>query len=374
MINSLIQSKLVHKLSCLPTPPDVFFKKYKTLIKGFLWGDSPVKIAYDRLMQDYPKLGLKLVDLETKNVALKAAWPVKWKNRPVAEIDWTWQNLPIRDPRVWQTNMAPYDLKDRKKILPLSTLNSIWVFWNTITYSEPQELEEILNSTLWGNSLVRRRNKPILHKKLLNTDIDRFLAILLPLPTGLKLMTWDEMINTHREVIDSFYYMSLLASIPSKWKIAIRNEIVEREIDLPEKVDQFSHNTSVSKQIYWTYIENQIPCGPLAMGVWKPDLGYVPELDKFSDLFPNFLQQVYATKLHHFQYKILTRTLVTNKLRNKWNPTIDSKCGWCELHEETILHLMVSCTLVSQLWKQLEKWLKYFLKVDIHFTPGIDIV
>ena len=73
IINCLVNSLFTHKLYALPTPGNQFYKKYKEKIVQFIWNGKVPKIGYNKLVQDKNKLGLKLVDLETKEVALKAS-------------------------------------------------------------------------------------------------------------------------------------------------------------------------------------------------------------------------------------------------------------------------------------------------------------
>ena len=80
IINTLINSLFVHKLTALPTPPETFFVNYKRIILEFLWGGKPARLKYERLVQNYDYYGLKLADLKSKNIALKASWPCKWEN------------------------------------------------------------------------------------------------------------------------------------------------------------------------------------------------------------------------------------------------------------------------------------------------------
>ena len=74
IINSLVNSLFIHKLTALPTPAKVYFESYKKRVSKFIWDDKTPKIAYQKLIQKYDKLGLKLTDLSLKNMALKAAW------------------------------------------------------------------------------------------------------------------------------------------------------------------------------------------------------------------------------------------------------------------------------------------------------------
>ena len=97
IINSLIHSLFTHKFMALLTPNKRFFQKYKQMIIEFIWNGKKSTIAYSKLIQDYSRLGLKLVDLESKNVALKAMWPVRWKNRDPKQINWFFHDLPIKN-------------------------------------------------------------------------------------------------------------------------------------------------------------------------------------------------------------------------------------------------------------------------------------
>ena len=72
---------------------------YKKLIIKFLWCDGPAKIAYNKLIQDHGNMGLKLVDLELKDLALKASWPVRWNNKDPADSKLILNQLPIKRPK-----------------------------------------------------------------------------------------------------------------------------------------------------------------------------------------------------------------------------------------------------------------------------------
>ena len=76
VINTLVSTIFIHKLLALPDPLEIFYKEYKQLVLDFIWDSKIPKIKYDRLIQRYENLGIKLIDMEIKNVALKAAWPI----------------------------------------------------------------------------------------------------------------------------------------------------------------------------------------------------------------------------------------------------------------------------------------------------------
>ena len=100
VVNSLINSLYIHLLLALPSPPGDFFMRHKRLVTEYLWGNKPHKIAYSKLIQNDENMGLKLHDLEQKNSALKAAWPIRWAEKDPLELDWFYSFLPIKDNRM----------------------------------------------------------------------------------------------------------------------------------------------------------------------------------------------------------------------------------------------------------------------------------
>ena len=144
----------------LQSPPPTFFRIYKRIITDFLWGNKVAKIAYAKLVQGYGCLGLKLVDLECKDLALKASWPIQWRERNFSEIEWFFQTFPIKDQRIWDCNISPNDLNTQLDSNFMATSNHILYTWCKLNYKPVlEESEEILNSTLWANSLIHRANK-----------------------------------------------------------------------------------------------------------------------------------------------------------------------------------------------------------------------
>ena len=54
------------------SPTNQFLAQFKKIITSFIWNDKTSKIAYKKLIQQYSNNGLKLVDLKTKDLSLKA--------------------------------------------------------------------------------------------------------------------------------------------------------------------------------------------------------------------------------------------------------------------------------------------------------------
>ena len=178
-MNTLVNSLFVYKLSALPSPPKQFFNQYKNWVINFVWNNKSPKIGYRKLVQSYERIGLMLVDLKTKEIALKAVWPVRWTDRDPSELSWFYTDLPVKDSRIWECNMSPQDIdKLSTKIVNPPTAYCIWKSWALCTYQDTLDSpEDMLNGILWGNSLVRQNNQPIFEEKLINSNIEQILDI-----------------------------------------------------------------------------------------------------------------------------------------------------------------------------------------------------
>ena len=94
IVNTLINSKYAHRLMALPTPDRSYFNMHRAKIIRYIWGDRPVRMRYERLVQSYENLGIKLTDLYCKAIALQAVWPVLWFNRD--DIEMKWSTIPFQ--------------------------------------------------------------------------------------------------------------------------------------------------------------------------------------------------------------------------------------------------------------------------------------
>ena len=74
IVNSLIGSLFVYKMTVLPTMPETIINKLNKIIENFLWNGRKPKIKLTTLQANYEQGGLKLVNLALKDKSLKAKW------------------------------------------------------------------------------------------------------------------------------------------------------------------------------------------------------------------------------------------------------------------------------------------------------------
>ena len=363
IVNDLVNTLFMHKFLALPTPPVQFFRLYKHLVQDFLWDGKKVKISYSKLIQDYEKLGLKLVDLELKNIALKAAWPVRWRERKDSELNWLFQHLPIKDKRMWYCNLSDKDIQKLPHYNTLSTANSILEAWAKVNFQAIPESNDILSQILWGNSLIRRQNRPIFDQQLVNSNVDTILHIT-DLTTK-TLITYDRLFENFGQSFDRLFYLGLLAAIPKQWKIEIRHGSFEEDIDTNYLLDTFKTGEKASKKLYWTLLHSKYPYNDTYQIRWNHELQKRIDDEEWPLLFPNFMKIIKPTRLRYFQYRVLTKTLTTNIKRSIWNISISKLCTFCKKKDETILHVLYECEQVRTLWDKVVKTIEHFFNVKV---------
>ena len=372
VINSLINTLFIHKFLALASPKESFFEEFKRKIVAFLWDNKRSKVAYHKLIQSYEKLGLKLVDLKTKELALKAAWPARWNERNSEELAWFYNSLPIKDKRIWYCNTSVRDIKVFEKLYEGSPSFSIWKAWATFHFSEISEYEEILNANLWGNSEIRRRNRPIFDARLTTSNIDKILDIYDPIAH--QFYKLETIMDNYGNVFDMLFYLSIRAAIPNKWKITLRNNTLESELDMETDLEIVARSKSASKYIYWCLIEAKYIPSDGNRIMWQSELGTCITEDEWYDLFPNFVKLIKPAKLRYFQYRVLTKTLTTNYIRSKWNKDVTNKCTFCKDKPETILHLLWECKVVYPIWSKVERICNYFFNIKLVMSKEMCIL
>ena len=365
IVNTLVNSLFTHKFLALPTPPEDFFKQYKQRVTRFIWGENiPPKAAYNKIIQKYERLGLQLVDLKSKDLAMKATWPVRWSERELKETSWLYTEYPVKDERIWQCNISSKDIIQHITDNSMASSAYILYAWAVVNFQPVLETpEEILDTVLWGNSMIHRQNKPLFDKRILNSNIDRILQIFNL--EELHFLMYQELVDEYGKVYDELTYYAILAAIPPQWKIQIKANRLQKEIDCNSRIENYAISKSPSKAIYWQIVQKQCISSSALKCIWERELETSLEDDRWNSLYDNFRKKVKPTKLQYMQYKILTRTLVTNVKRNKWDSKVDPNCTFCNSHLETIDHLLWSCEKVTKFREKVVQLIKYLTKVHI---------
>ena len=158
VVNALVASLFVYKMMVLPTIPTAVVKTVENQIREYLWGGKKAKIALHILQNPKREGGLNLVNLKTKDVALKASWPqILHKEPEYAELVYGIMRCSQLGDNIWRCSISPEDVKE------LKIKNTFWsdVLSAWCKYNYYQELREE-NQLIWYNSRIKVGGKIVM--------------------------------------------------------------------------------------------------------------------------------------------------------------------------------------------------------------------
>ena len=214
VINTLALSPLLYVSSTLHVPKRVF-NEVKDIIIDFLWDGKPAKIAYNTLIQDIKKGGLKLVDFEMKVKSLK----INWIKRLVDKDTTKWKAAALTFLKSKDMEFYFSCNKSKQKIYPLF-YQEIQHAWSDITRMKTAEPINVLNQTIWNNRYILINNKPVMWDKWAKCGIKKVAHILDEDGNVLSYTKLNEIYNVNCNFL---HVMQLKDSIPTEWKKTMKN-------------------------------------------------------------------------------------------------------------------------------------------------------
>ena len=203
----------------------------------------------------------------------------------------------IQDQRIWDCYLSHKDIIKDKTIL--STSVHILYTWTKIHFKpEIENIEDILMSQICGNSLIKRRNRPIMDRIFLDMPFTRIIEIV-DLQNS-RFYTYDKLGTHYHHSLQHLEYYSIISAIPKMWKYIIRQEASQLcgDIDCEPLIEKLApkigSTVSISKGIYWPLLESHFPTTIVNHVIWNMELGTHLTQEEYLDLFPIFLKQIKA--------------------------------------------------------------------------------
>ena len=346
--NTLAVSQLVYRLFCLPTPTKVQFKSMKNTIREFLWNKGKALIAYDKLTYDIQWGGLRLVDIEAKNQAFKISWVHRSYNTIAGWKIFASQLLPMPVPDIWECNISASDILKLK--IDSLVWRDIWIEWAKYYHYSP-EIEYVGEEGLWFNTFVRNKNGPVYYDKMYRAGIRKIIDIYDHV--NHKFLEFEEIIYEYGEIGNFLEYRALIAAIPTKWKESLRRNNNNCEL-LENKIDFLLEKPKITKIVYWEIMDKKQNSSTDGARIqWNRELGLDLDKDDWGNIRLKGYQCSDIIQYRYFQYRLLSKKLVTRVNRHKWDDSVkDDKCIFCKIQSETILHLLWECPQVQRFWKK----------------------
>ena len=159
VVKAMVISKIVHILSALPDPNSEDVKALNSIIFKFIWSDAPDKIKRKKLVQNYDRGGLRMIDLVSFIKSMKIAWVKRlyWAKPDVIWATHVKENLPDI------SELVRYGTTKLKYITKYKINNTFWRdvlnAWADFGSISRTTASQILTENVWFSNNTKFKKK-----------------------------------------------------------------------------------------------------------------------------------------------------------------------------------------------------------------------
>ncbi len=332
-------------MNVLPFLSDSNAKDIQALLADFLWEGKPPPIAHNVMISDYEKGGARMIDVSCKERAIKATWAVRiYNNYEASWVKLAYEHLgPKLGPLIWKCNISAKDVPN------LSISNAFWndvlISWCSYHFHEPSTKPEVKNQVLWMNSFLKIGGELFLINSAKRAGITYMKDIV---HDDGRFLSHDEIHNRYGNCITQMQYNSLISCIPKAWKDCLKGADNKNK---KSKIEVISKLPSVCKHIYMHLINAKCKEPVKSQTKWNLSLGL--NITNWENIYNNIFLSTVCTKFRDFQFRLLHRSITTNKKLVIMKISTNDKCTFCNIEIETIEHLLYECQSCQLIWQRL---------------------
>ena len=360
IINSLMTSLFVHKMSVLPPMSESQNKRVEEIIKLFLWKGRRPKIPNRVLELGKHTGGLKLSNLQKRYKSLRLKWiQTLDSNTDMQGYVYQWL-IPKLGKLVWECNLR------KNEVAKICSITSYWTGvledWCELHFHQPQSEDQIREQILWYNSHIKIGGSILTlsdrTNRLFEKGLIRFEDIL---NENDVVMSLNEMIAKYGN-IGWLWYRQLVNAIPKNWFefTGVDTEFLETieyvDIVNGKKISGILYKEMINRdreKIMLQYAKKM----ELTLDV------KFYEMDIYYNMFKTLYKITDSVKLRSFQYRLLLGKIFTNDILYKWKLVDSENCDFCKNVRQTTVHLLFDCKVSRNIWKIVQK-----ICPDIHIT------
>ena len=358
VINSLVSSLFVYKMTVLPLLPNSYIKRIHKMLNEFMWNGRKAKISLEKLQYSKKQGGVNLVNFEWKDKALKISWVEILQNEPaLAELAYKQLNYMLKE-NIWKCNLKQKDIKD---LFSNSFWRDVLISWAEINEHEVVTPDQVMGQFYWLNSNIRIKGKPIFYKKCFLkhiTHVSSFFDC-----EGNQLDPKDFCLMYE---IDALLYNQLWDAIPKSWKKMVKGktivacELLIEVVESRKKLSQYAYKEIQAKRGKEKLVNLAVK--------WKEKLREEIDYVMILKNFRNIYKITNHSKLRSFQYRLLHRAIVLNKQLCQWKIVDDDLCSNCREQTETIEHFFFDCKKAQTWWEGIGKIIAQYTTDEIKLT------
>ena len=165
MLNSLVGSLFTYKMQFLPCISNNNAIKLNCTIENFIWNGRKPKIRMKTLQASKISGGANLFDIQKRDSALKITWIKRLEVMEPSQklLAYHFIKPKITNADFWQYN---FNYKDIDYVCQAKGFwRDVIKSWSEYNFKAPETLADIMNQSIWCNSLIRVDSKPCFLKK-----------------------------------------------------------------------------------------------------------------------------------------------------------------------------------------------------------------
>ena len=249
IINTVLISKLVFRLSCLPSPQSNTIETIESKLLDFLWSSKRHSISKQMITNSRNNFGLKFPSLVLKDRSLKLAWIKRMVDSGMSETSpFLYHNIKIDPHLLFQCNIKVEDLGFIWQNKPSSFWIDVLKAWCTSNYRTPNNIEKPDEEIIWLNSNIKVNRNPIFYRNMFSKGIIQ----VKDLKENGIILSFDQFTQKHPEIRSNFIeYFGIINALPYNYKLNLPG-------DSPKKsaLEVYLTVQKVPKKFYNHSLEN----------------------------------------------------------------------------------------------------------------------
>ena len=361
IVKTLGLSKLIYSASVLPIPKHLV-KEINRIAFNFIWDGKPAKVKRSTIIREKKRGGLKMLDFEIMDKALKVAWTERLKTPSSA----SWKIIPELGVKQYGGLTFLINCQYDIKMLSLDNLPS---FYHTLlTYLQDlnsittADVDNVPDKIIWNNQNIVINGKSIFYSSWFKRGIINIRSMMTENNQFLSLPELEQKFNLK---IPFTLYYGLVAAIPKEWKSSLRDAL-SRDNDSVEEAT-CSIKPLTTRTTYSAFLSKMATSPTCENKIFK--YGYTKENIQNVYLLP--FTTTKDTKLITFQYKVIHNILPNRVSLFRAGIVNDDICPLCNAEKQTNNHMLYSCPETTTFWDQFTDWWYQKFKQNLILNESI---
>ena len=324
IVKTLGLTKLICNASVLYIPKH-FAKESNRISFNFIWEGKPAKVERSTIIREKKHVGLKMLDLEIMDKALKVAWIERLKTHSSA----SWKIIPELGVKQYGgltfLIKCQYDIK----LLFLDNLpnfyHTLLAYLQDLNSITTADVDNVPDKIIWNNQNIVINGKSIFYSSWFNKGI---ISICSLMTKNNQFLSPPELRQKFILEIPFTLYYGLVSAIPKEWKSSLKNALLRD--DTVENAT-CSIKPLTTRATYSAFLSKMATSPTCESKVFKH--GFTKENIQNVYLLP--FTTTKDIKLIMFQYNQISlfRAGIAN----------NDTCPLCNAEKQTSNHMLYSC-------------------------------